>query len=197
MRSEACFGWSWDEVRGQRLSDLIVPPEFRAAHEDGPVALPRHRRRPGARPPHRGRRASPRRPQLPGRAVDHRQRTVWRANCSSASCATFPTARQEAERQQRILQESEHRVKNMLTVVQAIALQTAANSADMASFTAASPGASNRSPARINCWSGKCGRTSPFRRLPTACSAPKSSPAARASAGRNCCSRRDRCWACR
>ena len=37
----------------------------------------------------------------------------------------------EAERQQRILQESEHRVKNMLTVVQAIALQTAANSPDM------------------------------------------------------------------
>ena len=41
----------------------------------------------------------------------------------------------EAERQQRILQESEHRVKNMLTVVQAIALQTAANSPDMESFT--------------------------------------------------------------
>jgi two-component sensor histidine kinase len=44
--------------------------------------------------------------------------------------------REEAERQQRILQESEHRVKNMLTVVQAIAMQTAANSRDMESFTA-------------------------------------------------------------
>jgi two-component sensor histidine kinase len=43
--------------------------------------------------------------------------------------------RAEAERQQRILQESEHRVKNMLTVVQAIALQTAANSKDIASFS--------------------------------------------------------------
>ena len=47
---------------------------------------------------------------------------------------------EEAERQQRILQESEHRVKNMLTVVQAIALQTAANSADMESFTASFSG---------------------------------------------------------
>ena len=48
--------------------------------------------------------------------------------------------KEEAERQQRILQESEHRVKNMLTVVQAIALQTAANSADMESFTASFSG---------------------------------------------------------
>ena len=85
--------------------------------------------------------------------------------------------KQEAERQQRILQESEHRVKNMLTVVQAIALQTAANSADMESFTNELLGAARkRLPARISCWSARCGTTSPFRRWPSACSAPKSPP---------------------
>ena len=33
--SETCFGWSWSEARGRRLSDLIVPPEFRDGHEQG------------------------------------------------------------------------------------------------------------------------------------------------------------------
>ena len=33
------FGWTWDEARGQRLSDLIVPPAFRDAHEDGPRSI--------------------------------------------------------------------------------------------------------------------------------------------------------------
>ena len=52
--SEECFGWTWEEARGQRLSDLIIPPAFRDAHEDGSGALSRNRRRPGARPPDRG-----------------------------------------------------------------------------------------------------------------------------------------------
>ena len=33
--SETCFGWSWDETRGKRLSDMIVPPELRDGHEGG------------------------------------------------------------------------------------------------------------------------------------------------------------------
>ena len=48
--------------------------------------------------------------------------------------------RAEAERQQRILQESEHRVKNMLTIVAAIAQQTAKSASDIAGFQAAFSG---------------------------------------------------------
>ncbi len=33
--SEAAFGWSWDEARGRRLSEMIIPPIHRAAHEQG------------------------------------------------------------------------------------------------------------------------------------------------------------------
>jgi two-component sensor histidine kinase len=43
----------------------------------------------------------------------------------------------QAERQRRLLQESDHRVKNMLTIVAAIAHQTARNSTDLQSFEAA------------------------------------------------------------
>src|SRR5437870_2180784 len=30
-----CFGWSADEAIGRRLSELIIPPQHRAAHERG------------------------------------------------------------------------------------------------------------------------------------------------------------------
>ena len=33
--SENCFGWSWDEARGQRLSEMIVPVAMRGPHEAG------------------------------------------------------------------------------------------------------------------------------------------------------------------
>ena len=134
VRSEECFGWTWEEARGQRLSDLIVPLKFRAGHEtgltnylatgDGPVLDSRI--------------------EVSALHRDGRQFPVELSVTASEQFGgklfigflrDISDRKEEAERQQRILQESEHRVKNMLTVVQAIALQTAANSADMASFT--------------------------------------------------------------
>jgi PAS domain S-box-containing protein len=132
--SAECFGWTWDEARGQRLSDLIVPPAFRDAHEQGRVNYLE----------------TGEGPVLDQRievAALHRDGHEFPIELSITASEQFgdklfigfirdiSDRRQEAERQQRILQESEHRVKNMLTVVQAIALQTAANSPDMDSFT--------------------------------------------------------------
>src|SRR5215472_6886444 len=34
-QAEAMFGWSREEVQGERLSDFIVPPQHREAHERG------------------------------------------------------------------------------------------------------------------------------------------------------------------
>lgn len=34
-RAEAIFGWSHSEVVGRRLSEIIIPPEFRSLHEEG------------------------------------------------------------------------------------------------------------------------------------------------------------------
>jgi PAS domain S-box-containing protein len=138
-RSEECFGWSWDEARGQRLSDLIVPPALRRNHEDGRV----HYLETGQGP------VLDRRIEVS--AVDRTGREFPVELSVTASeqfggklfigfVRDISDRREEAERQQRILQESEHRVKNMLTVVQAIAMQTAANSADMQSFTTAFSG---------------------------------------------------------
>ncbi len=133
-RSEDCFGWSWDEARGKKLSDLIVPPALRDGHEQG------FRRYLGTGEA----RVLDRRIEV--RAI-HRDGREFPVELSVTASEQFgdklfigfvrdiSDRAEEAERQQRILQESEHRVKNMLTVVQAIALQTAANSADMASFT--------------------------------------------------------------
>ena len=132
--SEKCFGWSWDEVRGQLLSDLIVPHELRGGHEAGLA----HYLRTGEGPVLNSRIEVP---------ALHRDGSRMPIELSVTASEQFggklfigfirdiSDRKEEAERQQRILQESEHRVKNMLTVVQAIAFQTAANSADMASFT--------------------------------------------------------------
>ena len=132
--SEECFGWTWDEARGQRLSDLIVPPAFRDGHEEGR----RHYLATGEGP------VLDRRIEVSALHRDGREFPVELSVTASEQFGgkmfigfvrDISDRRQEAERQQRILQESEHRVKNMLTVVQAIAIQTAANSPDMASFT--------------------------------------------------------------
>ena len=132
--SEATFGWSWDDVRGRRLSDIIIPPELRASHEAG-IA---HYLATGEGP------VLDKRIEVPAL---HRDGNAIAVELSVTASEQFGdklfigfirdiSERQaEVERQQRILQESEHRVKNMLTVVQAIAMQTAASSADMASFT--------------------------------------------------------------
>lgn len=133
--SEASFGWSSEEALGRRLSDMIIPPEHREAHEnglahylatgDGPVLDNRidisALKRDGSEFP----------VELSITASEQFGEKLFIGFIRDIS-----ERKAEAERQQRILQESEHRVKNMLTVVQAIALQTAANSPDMECFTA-------------------------------------------------------------
>jgi len=132
--SEKCFGWTWDEARGQRLSDLLIPPELRVAHENGL----KHYLATGEGP------VLDHRIEVSALHRDGRQIPVELSITASEQFGDklfigfirdISDRKEEAERQQRILQESEHRVKNMLTVVQAIAIQTAANSPDMDSFT--------------------------------------------------------------
>lgn len=132
--SETTFGWTWEEVRGRRLSEIIIPPALRARHEAGIS----HYLATGEAP------VLDKRIEVP---ASHRDGTEISVELSVTASEQFgdklfigfvrdvSERSAEAERQQRILQESEHRVKNMLTVVQAIALQTAANSPDMATFT--------------------------------------------------------------
>ena len=171
-RSEECFGWTWAEARGQRLSDMIVPPALRAAHEEGRA----HYLATGDGP------VLDRRIEV---SAINRDGVEFPVELSITASEQFggklfigfvrdiSDRHEEAERQQRILQESEHRVKNMLTVVQAIAFQTAANSADMESFTTSFWAAWNCSPARTNCSSARCGRTLPSHPCASACLAPK------------------------
>ena len=137
--AERQFGWSWEEMRDQRLSEIIIPEPMRAAHEAGL----KHYLATGEGP-------------VLGTRIEvpalHRDGTELAVELSITASEQFgdklfigfirdiSERKAEAERQQRILQESEHRVKNMLTVVQAIALQTAANAPDMASFTASFSG---------------------------------------------------------
>ena len=132
--SEASFGWSEDEARGRQLSDMIIPQVHREAHEKGLAHYL----------------ATGEGPVLDNRIeiiALHRNGSEIPVELSITASKQFgerlfigfirdiSDRKAEADRQQRILQESEHRVKNMLTVVQAIALQTAANSPDMESFS--------------------------------------------------------------
>ena len=132
--SESSFGWAAEEALGHRLSDMIIPPEHREAHEAGLAHYL----------------ATGEGPVLDNRIeinALHRDGSEIPVELSITASEQFgdklfigfirdiSERRAEVERQRRILQESEHRVKNMLTVVQAIALQTAANASDVASFT--------------------------------------------------------------
>jgi PAS domain S-box-containing protein len=137
--AERTFGWSAEEAIGQQLSELIIPAGVRDAHEGGR----RHYLATGEGP-------------VLNRHIEvsavHRDGTEFPVELSVTASEQFGdrlfvgflrdiTERKAAdERQQRILHESEHRVKNMLTVVAAIAQQTARNAADMGSFTAAFSG---------------------------------------------------------
>lgn len=132
-RATDAFGWTWDEAQGRRLSELIIPPEYREAHErglehylttgEGPV-LDRHIEISAI---HRD---------------DHEFPVELSITCSEqfgerlfiGFIRDITARKQTAERQQRLLQESDHRVKNMLTVVAAIAQQTARNAPDLATF---------------------------------------------------------------
>lgn len=118
------FGWSADEAVGRRLSELIIPPDLRSAHERGLA----HYLETGEGP-----------------VLDHRiEVSALNSNADEFPVELSITASRQfgdllfigfvrdislrnqiTERQQRRLQESDHRVKNMLTVVSAIARQTA------------------------------------------------------------------------
>ncbi|MBA2772096.1 MAG: PAS domain S-box protein [Sphingomonas sp.] len=132
--AERTFGWTADEALGKRLSELVIPDRYREAHErglkhflatgEGPV-LNRHieiegATRDGAEVPI----------ELSITATEQFGDRVFVGFLRDIS-----ERKAQSERQQRILQESEHRVKNMLTVVAAIAQQTARVSPDMDSFS--------------------------------------------------------------
>jgi PAS domain S-box-containing protein len=135
----ASFGWSADEALGQRLSELIVPPSLREGHErglahflatgEGPVL---NRRIEVAAVNRAGEEFPIELSVAPSDQFGERLFIGFLRDITERKAA--------AERQQRILQESEHRVKNMLTVVAAIAQQTARSAPDVESFTAAFSG---------------------------------------------------------
>jgi len=133
------FGWSADEAIGRRLSDLIIPEALRQAHEDGLT----HFRKSGEGP------VLGRRIEVPALTRAREEIPIELSVSPSDQFGErlfvgflrdLTERKAEAERQQRVLQESDHRVKNMLTVVAAIAQQTARVSSDMATFNQAFTG---------------------------------------------------------
>lgn len=128
-----CFGWSASEAIGQRLSDMIIPEALREAHERGLS----HYLATGEGP------VLDRRIEVSAR---HRSGTEFPAELSITASEQFgdrlfigfvrdlTSHRETLDRQQRLLQESDHRVKNMLTVVSAIAHQTARVSGSLEAF---------------------------------------------------------------
>lgn len=127
------FGWSSGEARGRLLSNLIVPEQHREAHRQGM----RHYLATGEGPVLDK--------LIEITAVD-RNGNEFPVELSITCSQQFgdklfigflrdiSQRRERAERMQRRLQESDHRVKNMLTVVAAIAQQTARNSQTIAEF---------------------------------------------------------------
>lgn len=132
-RAEQCFGWTPDEAIGRRLSELIIPERHRAGHEAGLTRFLETGQGP----------VIDRHIEIEGLHKDGREVPVELSITASEQFGgklfigfirDIGERREQAERQQRLLQESDHRVENMLTVVSAIAQQTARNSADLASF---------------------------------------------------------------
>jgi PAS domain S-box-containing protein len=138
-RATRLFGWSWEAMRGRRLSETIIPASYREKHEaglvhylatgEGPI-LNKHievtaLNREGDEFPI----------ELSVTASDQFGDTLFIGFIRDIS-----ERKALAERQQRMLQESDHRVKNMLTVVGSIARQTARVSPDIDSFTEAFSG---------------------------------------------------------
>jgi PAS domain S-box-containing protein len=129
------FGWSAEEAIGRRLSELIIPPALREAHERGLA----HYLATGQGP------VLNRRIEVSALAADGSEVPVELSITPTDQFGDLLfigfvrdiSDRQAAiERQQRLLQESDHRVKNMLTVVGAIARQTARASASTDEFIA-------------------------------------------------------------
>lgn len=127
-----CFGWREHEAIGRRLSEIIVPQALRDAHEaglthylatgEGPVL----NRRIEVSAVHRDGNEFP--VELSITAIELGERLFI------GFVRDITDRRVVTERQQRQLQESDHRVKNMLTVVSAIAHQTARASSNVEAF---------------------------------------------------------------
>ena len=137
--AERTFGWSAGEVIGRTLSETIVPPVHRAGHERGLA----HYHASGEGP------VLGKRIEVPARRRDGSEVPVelsinateqFGARLFVGFLRDISDRLEAAERQQRVMQESEHRVKNMLTVVAAIAQQTARVSPDLDRFSAAFSG---------------------------------------------------------
>jgi len=138
-RATRLFGWSWEAMRGRRLSETIIPPAYREKHEAGLVhylatgegsILNKHievsaLNRDGREFPI----------ELAITASDQFGDTLFIGFLRDIS-----ERRAAVERRQRQLQESDHRVKNMLTVVAAIARQTAKSSESLDDFNDAFAG---------------------------------------------------------
>ena len=137
--AERTFGWSFAETRGRRMSDLIIPPQHRDAHErglarwiatgEGPL-LDRHLEITAL---HRDGRELP--VELSITPTRQFGEPIFLGFIRDIS------ERHEAGRRQALLlAELNHRVKNMLAVVAAIAHQTARASPSIQVFTSAFTG---------------------------------------------------------
>ena len=137
--AERMFGWTAAEAIGLLLSSTIVPQVHRKNHENGLS----HYLQTGEGP------VLGKRIEVPARRRDGTEIPVelsinateqFGARMYVGFLRDISDRHEAAERQQRVLQESEHRVKNMLTVVAAIAQQTARVSPDLDSFSDAFSG---------------------------------------------------------
>ncbi|MEO7564361.1 MAG: HWE histidine kinase domain-containing protein [Sphingomicrobium sp.] len=137
--ADASFGFTSEEAMGRRLSELIIPERYRDAHENGM----KHYIATGEGPVLNNR--------IEIEAL-HRDGHEFPVELSITASEQFgdrlfigflrdiSDRRAQAERQQRVLQESEHRVRNMLTVVAAIAQQTARGADNLEAFSEAFAG---------------------------------------------------------
>ena len=132
--AERTFGWSAGEVIGRTLSETLVPPVHRAGHECGLA----HYHASGEGP------VLGKRIEVPALRRDGTEIPVELSINATEQFGDrlfvgflrdISERKEASERQQRVLHESEHRVKNMLTVVSAIAQQTARVSPDLATFS--------------------------------------------------------------
>ena len=137
--AEQTFGWAAEDVIGLTLSQTIVPRSHRKDHERGLA----HFHATGEGP------VLGKRIEVPALCRDGTEIPVELSINASDQFGErlfvgflrdISERNAAAERNQRILQESEHRVKNMLTVVAAIAQQTARASPDLDAFSEAFSG---------------------------------------------------------
>lgn len=137
--AERTFGWSFDEANGRRMSELIIPHRYRQAHErglthylstgEGPV-LDRHIEIEAL---HRDGREMP--VELSITRTNQFDEPVFLGFLRDIS-----ERRESARRQDLMVGELNHRVKNLLGVVTGIAHQTARASTTIDEFTPAFAG---------------------------------------------------------